>query len=88
MDKQHLRIKAFYGTTLNAVRTQIWIAISVYVLVAIVRKRLRIQRALYPMLQILSLTLFEKIPLQQLLTESRTDAEDRESRNQLQLFDF
>jgi hypothetical protein len=86
--KQHLRIKAFYGTTLNAVRTQIWIAISVYVLVAIVRKRLKLQRDLYPMLQILSLTLFEKMPLEQALTGSANAAEDPESRNQLQLFNF
>jgi hypothetical protein len=86
--KQHLRIKAFYGTTLNAVRTQIWIAISVYVLVAIVRKRLKLQRDLYPLLQILSITLFDKIPLQQALTGSGTAVENPESRNQLQLFDF
>jgi hypothetical protein len=86
--KQHLRIKSFYGTSLNAVRTQIWIAISVYVLVAIVRKRLSIQRDLYTVLQILSLTLFEKVPLQQALTGSDPTAETTESRNQLQLFDF
>ena len=65
--KQHLRIKRFYGTSENAVKTQIWIAISVYVLVAIVKKRLRIEASLYTILQILSLTLFEKTPLDQLL---------------------
>jgi hypothetical protein len=86
--KQHLRIKAFYGTTLNAVRTQIWIAVSVYVLVAIVRKRLRLQRDLYPLLQILSFTLFEKTALEQALTGSGTNTEEPESGNQLQLFDF
>jgi transposase len=86
--KQHLRIKAFYGTSLNAVRTQIWIAISVYVLVAIVRKRLGIQRELYPMLQILSLTLFEKLPLAQALSRPSGTAEEPDVRNQLQLFDF
>lgn len=63
--KQHLRIKAFYGTTENAVKTQIWIAISVYVLVAIVKKRLKLSLSLYTILQILSVTLFEKIPLLQ-----------------------
>lgn len=70
--KQHLRIKTFFGTSENAVKTQIWIAISVYVLVAIARKRLGIDAELYTMLQILSLTLFEKIPLHQLL--SRDDS--------------
>jgi len=67
--KQHLRIKAFFGTTPNAVKTQIWIAISVYVLVAIVKKRLRVDASLYTILQILSLTLFEKMNLDQLLGE-------------------
>ena len=66
--KQHLRIKAFYGTTENAVKTQIWIAISVYVLVAIIKKRMRIELSLYTILQILSLTLFEKMPLYQVFT--------------------
>ena len=65
--KQHLRIKRFYGTFENAVKTQIWIAIYVYVLVAIVKKRLKIEASLYTVFQILSLTLFEKIPLDQLL---------------------
>jgi len=68
--KQHLRIKAFYGTSENAVKTQIWIAISVYVLVAIIKKRLGIELSLYTILQILSLTSFEKIPLLQLLTQN------------------
>jgi len=67
--KQHLRIKSFYGTTENAVKTQIWIAITVYVLVAIVRKRLKIDLSLYTMLQILSLTLFEKNPVLRVFTE-------------------
>src|ERR1035437_5541134 len=61
--KQHLRIKAFYGTSENAVKTQIWIAVSVYVLVAIIRKRLRLEASLYQALQILSITLFEKMPI-------------------------
>ena len=71
--KQHLRIKAFFGTSENAVKTQIWIAISVYVLVAIVRKRLHIEASLYEMLQILSLTTFEKITINQLLSKSAYD---------------
>jgi len=65
--KQHLRIKAFFGTSENAVKTQIWIAISVYVLVAIVKKRLNLPRSLYENLQILSLTLCEQMPLDELL---------------------
>ena len=66
--KQHLRIKAFYGTTENAVKTQIWIAVSVYVLVAIIKKRLKISASLYKILQILSVTMFERMPLDQLLS--------------------
>ena len=68
--KQHLRIKAFFGTNENAVKTQIWIAISVYVLVAIVKKRLGVAASLYTILQILSLTLFEKTPFDQLLNDA------------------
>ena len=68
--KQHLRIKAFFGTSQNAVRTQIWIAVSVYVLVAIVKKRLKLDRSLYTILQVLSVTMFETIPLIQVLTDS------------------
>ena len=67
--KQHLRIKAFFGTNENAVKTQIWIAISVYVLVAIIKKRLGVEASLYTILQILSLMLFEKTPLDQLLND-------------------
>jgi len=67
--KQHLRIKSFYGTSANAVKTQIWIAISVYVLIAILRKRLRLQHSPYTILQILSITLFEKIPILQALSQ-------------------
>ena len=66
--KQHLRIKAFFGTSENAVKTQVWIAVSVYVLVAIVRKRLGLGASLYETLQILSLTMFETTSLDQLLT--------------------
>jgi hypothetical protein len=85
--KQHLRIKTFFGTSENAVKTQIWIAISVYVLVAIVKKRLALPSSLYENLQILSLTLFERTPLDQLLTHADADPDRRETRNQLNLFD-
>lgn len=84
--KQHLRIKAFYGTSENAVKTQIWIAIAVYVLVAIVKKELKSDRSLYTILQILSLSLFDKTPLSQLLNETRSQNEKDESFNQLVLF--
>jgi IS4 transposase len=85
--KQHLRIKAFYGTTENAVKTQIWIAISVYVLVAIVKKTLNLDQSLYTILQILSVTLFEKEQIYQALSNvSYTNQEDQPS-NQLNLFD-
>ena len=85
--KQHLRIKRFYGTSENAVKSQIWIAVSVYVLVAIIRKRLDLEASLYTILQTLSLTLFEKIPLNQLLTTELDFSPDPEYRNQLKLFD-
>ena len=85
--KQHLRIKDFFGTSENAVKTQIWIAVSVYVLVAIVKKRLNISASLYEILQILSLTMFERIPLDQLLSKIVTESIDAVSPNQLNLFD-
>ena len=84
--KQHLRIKAFFGTTENAVKTQIWIAISVYVLAAIVKKRLGLEASLYTVLQILSLTLFEKIPLDQLLNQTALQNQDQADISQLNLF--
>ncbi len=84
--KQHLRIKAFYGTSENAVKTQIWIAISVYVLVAIVKKRLRIDHSLYTILQILSVSLFEKTDLYQLLKNFKYTLPTEEPSNQLNLF--
>jgi len=86
--KQHLRIKAFYGTSENAVKTQIWIAVSVYVLVAIVRKRLRLEASLYQILQILSLTLFEKTPILCALQASDEGTNFAENVNQLILFEF
>ena len=85
--KQHLRIKAFFGTSENAVKTQIWIAVSVYVLVAIVKKRLALPSSLYENLQILSLMLFERTPLDQLLAQSAADLDTIESRNQMNLFE-
>jgi hypothetical protein len=84
--KQHLRIKRFYGTSENAVKTQIWIAITVYVLVAIVKKRLNTEASLYTILQILSLTLFEKTPLDQLLKNMERQMTTQQNDNQLNLF--
>lgn len=84
--KQHLRIKAFFGTTENAVKTQIWIAVSVYVLIAIVKKRLNLPASLYELLQILSLTVFERTSLFQLFTRSETINDSTNLQNQLDLF--
>jgi len=86
--KQHLRIKAFYGTSPNAVRTQVWISISVYVLVAILKKELKLDRRLSEILQILSITLFEKSPLVTVLNASGEPEEKTLSYKQLTLFDI
>lgn len=86
--KQHLRIKAFYGTTENAVKTQIWIAISVYLLVAIVKKQLKLDITLYTFLQILSVSLFEKVPILQLLTDTDYNNLGLQNDRQLNLFDL
>ena len=86
--KQHLRIKAFYGTSENAVKTQIWIAVSVYVLVAIARKRLDLEASLYQTLQILSVTLFEKTPISQALQTFDMEANPLGDPNQLILFNL
>jgi hypothetical protein len=86
--KQHLRIKSFYGTSENAVKTQIWIAVSIYVLVAIVRRRLRLEVSSYQILQILSLTLFEKMPILQALEAIDSPNELGGDPNQLILFEF
>jgi hypothetical protein len=89
--KQHLRIKAFYGTSINAVKTQIWIAVSTYVLVAIIRKRLHLELNLYTILQILSVTLFEKVPLDQLFANydyKKLPEFKEQPCNQLNLFDY
>jgi hypothetical protein len=85
--KQHLRIKRFYGTSENAVKTQVWIAVSVYVLVAIIKKELGLDTSLHTLLQILSVTLFEKVSLQQTLAELPHDPQQLASANQLTLFD-
>jgi hypothetical protein len=86
--KQHLRIKAFYGTSENAVKTQIWIAVSVYVLVAIVRKRLGLETSLYQILQILSVTLFEKTPILRALQAHNSQSDFLDNPNQFILFDL
>ena len=86
--KQHLRIKSFYGTTPNAVKTQIWIAVSIYLLVAIVKKRLNINLSLYSFLQILSISIFEKSPLLQLINDIDYETKIYDSDNQLNLFDL
>jgi hypothetical protein len=86
--KQHLRIKSFFGTSPNAVKTQIWIAVSIYLLVAIVRKRLELRPSLYQILQILSVTLFEKVPILQALEASSSQDNLLEDSNQLILFHF
>ena len=86
--KQHLRIKRFFGTSENAVKSQIWIAVSVYVLVAIIKKRLNLDASLYTLLQILSVTLFEKMPLQQAFTTNAFEENQTKSSSQLILFDF
>jgi hypothetical protein len=86
--KQHLRIKAFYGTSENAVKTQVWVAIAVYVLVAIVKKQLGLELSLYKILQILSVTIFEKTPLSEGFSSFNDEFSDSESCMQLNLFDF
>ena len=86
--KQHLRIKRFFGNTENAVKTQVWIAISVYVLVAIIKKRLDIDASLYTILQVLSVTVFEKTSLLQMLSEAERAEKSYPQHNQLNLFDY
>ncbi|GAG28253.1 unnamed protein product, partial [marine sediment metagenome] len=86
--KQHLRIKAFYGTSKNAVKTQVWIAISVYVLVAIIKKRLNLDLSLYTILQILSVTAFEQVPIIQVLTNFDYSSTGVDSDKQLLLLDL
>jgi len=86
--KQHLRIKSFYGTSPNAVKSQIWIALSVYLIVAIIKKQLALKASLYTILQILSVSLFEKVHIFQALSDLPPDIEEPRSPNQLNLFDL
>lgn len=86
--KQHLRIKSFFGTSPNAVKVQIWIAFSVYVLISIVKKELKLERSMYEILQILSISLFEKVPLRQALTSIHPQKPNHENPNQLRLFNL
>ena len=86
--KQHLRIKQFYGTSENAVKTQIWIAVSVYVLVAIVKKQLGLEASLYRLMQVISVTIFEKTPLQTALSSDESQGDTSMDANQLDLFAF
>lgn len=86
--KQHLRIKSFYGTSLNAVKTQIWIAISVYILIAIIKKQLNLNITLYTFLQILSVSVFDKTPILQLVTDGNYENHKLELSNQLNLFNL
>lgn len=86
--KQHLRIKAFYGTSENAVKTQIWIAVCTYLLVAIARKRLGVETNLYTFLQILSVTLFEKVPILEAISNAESQSTEAQDHNQLLLFDL
>ena len=88
MDQQHLRIKRFYGTSENAVKMQIWIAVSVYVLVAIVRKRLNLEAPLYTLLQVFSVTVFEKVEIQTAFSRVADSSEYAQDNNQLNLFGF
>ena len=86
--KQHLRIKAFYGTSENAVKTQIWIAVCVYLLVATIKKELHLEQSLYTILQVFSVTLFEKTPILQLFSETTSQIETSSPHIQLTLFDL
>lgn len=86
--KQHLRIKSFFGTSVNAVKTQVWVAISVYVLVAIIKKELKLERSLHEILQIISILLFEKSTLKQALTGNYCNLKEQQNYNQLSLFNL
>ena len=86
--KQHLRIKRFYGNSTNAVKTQVWIAVCVYVLVAILKKELQLPQSLHSILQIVSVSTLEKVPLNQLLTTTPSGNYETEDRNQLMLWDL
>ncbi len=86
--KQHLRVKKFYGTSINAVKTQIWIAISTYVLVAITKKELKLSQSLYQILQIFSVTIFEKVPIYQLFDDVDKNNKNHNFDNTLNLFNL
>jgi IS4 transposase len=86
--KQHLRIKRFYGTSENAVKTQIWIAVSVYVLVAIVKKQLGLEASLYTLMQVISVTIFERMPIQTALSSEMSQCDTATENNQLNSFGF
>ena len=86
--KQHLRIKTFFGTSANAVKTQIWIAVSIYVLVAILKKRLALEPSLYQILQVLSVTLFEKVPIRRAFDDAESQNKWVGNSKQLNLFDL
>ena len=86
--KQHLRIKRFYGTSENAVKTQIWVAVSVYVLIAIIKKRLKLEHSLYTLLQVFSVSIFEKIQLQCALKNGDYNIPEDGASNQLNLLEF
>jgi hypothetical protein len=88
VDQQHLRIKRFYGTSENAVKTQIWIAVSVYVLVAIVRKRLNIEASLYTLMQVFSVAIFEKVVIKTAFLPNAYDFDRNIENKQLNLFSF
>ena len=86
--KQHLKIKSFWGLTENAVKTQVWIAVSVYVLVAIAKKRFMLQQSLYEILQVLSISIFEKMPINQLFQQTQLQYFKEQNDNQLKMFDL
>ena len=86
--KQHLKIKSFWGQSENAVKTQVWIAVSVYVLVAIAKKKFMLTQSLYEILQILSISIFEKMPINQLFQQSQLQYFKEQNSNQLSLFDL
>ena len=86
--KQHLKIKSFWGQLENAVKTQVWIAVSVYVLVAIAKKRFMLKQSLYEILQILSISIFEKMPINQLFQQTQLQYFKEQKDNQLNMFDL
>ena len=86
--KQHLKIKSFWGQSENAVKTQVWIAVSVYVLVAIAKKRFMLKQSLYEILQIISISIFEKMPINQLFQQTQLQYFKEQKDNQLKMFDL